>query len=218
MTSGFGAALREARQAAGWSLRELSARVHYNTGYLSKIENGLRPASVELAKRCDDELGTGGRLVELVPRAAPKAGQRPTPRQLPAHDPRLVGRDEDLRALDEMLVTNRMMIAIISGTAGVGKTTLALHWAQQIQDRYPDGQLYAGMRGFGPQAPVEPGRVLRGFLQDLGVAPQAIPPEEDERARCSAACSPTARSSWFSTTSATPNTSARCCPAARPVA
>jgi tetratricopeptide (TPR) repeat protein/transcriptional regulator with XRE-family HTH domain len=182
MTSGFGARLREARQAAGWSLRELSARVHYNTGYLSKIENGLRPASIELAKRCDDELGTGGALVELVPRAAPKSGQRPTPRQLPAHDPRVVGREDDLSALNAMLTTDRMTIAIISGTAGVGKTTLALHWAQQIQHRFPDGQLYAGLRGFGPQEPVDPGRVLRGFLQDLGVAPQGIPADQDERA------------------------------------
>jgi tetratricopeptide (TPR) repeat protein/transcriptional regulator with XRE-family HTH domain len=182
MTSGFGSRLRQARQAAGWSLRELAGRVHYNTGYLSKIENGLRPASIELAKRCDEELGTGGALVGLVPRVTPKSSQRPTPRQLPAHDPRVVGRAEDLRALDAMLAVDRMTIAVISGTAGVGKTTLALHWAHRIQARFPDGQLYAGMRGFGPQQPLDAGRVLRGFLQDLGVAPQAIPAEEDERA------------------------------------
>jgi tetratricopeptide (TPR) repeat protein/transcriptional regulator with XRE-family HTH domain len=181
MTSGFGNRLRQARQAAGWSLRELAGRVHYNTGYLSKIENGLRPASIELAKRCDEELGTGGALVELVPRVVPKSN-RPTPRQLPAHDPRLVGRVADIEALDAMLDSDRMTIAVISGTAGVGKTTLALHWAHRIQARFPDGQLYAGMRGFGPQAPLDAGRVLRGFLQDLGVAPQAIPAEEDERA------------------------------------
>ncbi|TCO65892.1 helix-turn-helix domain-containing protein [Actinocrispum wychmicini] len=181
MTSAFGSRLRQARQAAGWSLRELAGRVHYNTGYLSKIENGLRPASVELAKRCDEELGTGGALVELVPRVLPKSN-RPTPRQLPAHDPRVVGRVDDLRALDRTLDSDRMTIAVISGTAGVGKTTLALHWAHRIQSRFPDGQLYAGMRGFGPQAPLDTGRVLRGFLQDLGVAPQAVPAEADERA------------------------------------
>jgi tetratricopeptide (TPR) repeat protein/transcriptional regulator with XRE-family HTH domain len=181
MTSAFGSRLRQARQAAGWSLRELAGRVHYNTGYLSKIENGLRPASIELAKRCDDELGTGGALVELVPRVVPRSN-RPTPRQLPAHDPRVVGRVEDLRALDAMLAADRMTIAVISGTAGVGKTTLALHWAHQIQSKFPDGQLYAGMRGFGPQPPLDANRVLRAFLQDLGVAPQAIPADEDERA------------------------------------
>jgi tetratricopeptide (TPR) repeat protein/transcriptional regulator with XRE-family HTH domain len=182
MTSGFGNGLRQARQAAGWSLRELAGRVHYNTGYLSKIENGLRPASIELAKRCDEELGTGGALVQLIPPAPPKSGQRSTPRQLPAHDPRVVGRTDDLRALDAVLDDDRLTIAAISGTAGVGKTTLALHWAHQIQSRFPDGQLYAGLRGFGPQAPLDAGRVLRGFLQDLGVAPQAIPAEQDERA------------------------------------
>jgi tetratricopeptide (TPR) repeat protein/transcriptional regulator with XRE-family HTH domain len=176
----FGDRLREARLAAGWSLRELAGRVHYNTGYLSKIENGLRPASVELAKRCDAELGTT--LARLIPPAVPRSAQRPSPRQLPAHDPRIVDRQEDLKALNAMLDSDRMTIAVLSGTAGVGKTTLALYWAHQIQQRFPDGQLYADMRGFGSQSPVDAGRVLRGFLQDLGVAPQAIPAEEDERA------------------------------------
>jgi transcriptional regulator with XRE-family HTH domain/tetratricopeptide (TPR) repeat protein len=176
----FGSRLREARLAAGWSLRELAGRVHYNTGYLSKIENGLRPASVELAKRCDAELGTT--LARLIPPAVPKSAQRPAPRQLPAHEPRIVDREQDLAALDAMLDSDRMTIAILSGTGGVGKTTLALHWAHRIQQRFPDGQLYAAMRGYGPQQPVEASRILRGFLQDLGVAPQAIPAEEDERA------------------------------------
>ncbi|CAM4108145.1 hypothetical protein KIPE111705_40710 [Kibdelosporangium persicum] len=178
--SAFGKRLREARQAAGWSLRELSARVHYNTGYLSKIENGLRPASIELAKRCDAELGTT--LARLIPPSVPRSTQRPSPRQLPAHDPRIVDRAEDIKALDAMLDGDRMTIAVLSGTAGVGKTTLALHWAHRIQHRFPDGQLYAAMRGFGSQPPQDASRILRGFLQDLGVAPQAIPAEEDERA------------------------------------
>ncbi|ONI84432.1 hypothetical protein ALI144C_14825 [Actinosynnema sp. ALI-1.44] len=178
--SAFGKRLREARQAAGWSLRELSARVHYNTGYLSKIENGLRPASIELAKRCDAELGTT--LAQLIPPAVARSAQRPAPRQLPAHHPRIVNRAEDIAALDAMLDSDRMTIAVISGTAGVGKTTLALHWAHRIQHRFPDGQLYVAMHGFGPQPPLDASRVLRGFLQDLGVAPQAIPAEEDERA------------------------------------
>ncbi|MFC0109697.1 ATP-binding protein [Kibdelosporangium aridum] len=178
--SAFGKRLREARQAAGWSLRELSARVHYNTGYLSKIENGLRPASIELAKRCDAELGTT--LAQLIPPSVPRSMQRPAPRQLPAHDPRIVDRADDIQALDDMLDSDRMTIAVLSGTAGVGKTTLALHWAHRIQHRFPDGQLYAAMRGFGAQPPLEASRVLRAFLQDMGVAPQAIPAEEDERA------------------------------------
>jgi transcriptional regulator with XRE-family HTH domain len=62
----FGASLRERRIAAGLSLSELSARVFYSKGQLSKIENGVRPATVELARRCDVELGAQGKLAELV--------------------------------------------------------------------------------------------------------------------------------------------------------
>ena len=64
--STFGERLRAARQDAGWSLRELAARVHYNTGYLSKIENGLKPPQPALARRCDAELEAGGALVDAA--------------------------------------------------------------------------------------------------------------------------------------------------------
>jgi tetratricopeptide (TPR) repeat protein len=69
------------------------------------------------------------------------------------------------------------VISAIGGTAGVGKTALAVHWAHQVASRFGDGQLYVNLRGFvhadGPAAPAE---AIRGFLYALGVAPERIPP------------------------------------------
>ena len=74
------------------------------------------------------------------------------------------------------------MISAIGGTAGVGKTALAVHWAHQVAGRFPDGQLYVNLRGYDPGQPVPAADALAGFLRSLGVPGQDIPPETDERA------------------------------------
>jgi tetratricopeptide (TPR) repeat protein len=75
-----------------------------------------------------------------------------------------------------------VVISAIGGTAGVGKTALALHWAHQVTDRFPDGQLYVNLRGYDPDQPLPAMGALAAFLRSLGVPGQDIPQEETERA------------------------------------
>lgn len=99
----------------------------------------------------------------------------PVPRQLPAA-PNLVGRAAEMDRLTAVLDGGtRSPICVVSGTAGVGKTALAVRLAYQVADRFPDGQLYADLNGFGAYPPTEPSEVLYGFLHALGVDPSAIP-------------------------------------------
>ncbi|MBO0823922.1 MAG: tetratricopeptide repeat protein [Actinobacteria bacterium] len=75
------------------------------------------------------------------------------------------------------------MISAIGGTAGIGKTTLAVRWAHQVADRFPDGQLYVNLRGFDPvRSSVHPAEAIRGFLDALGVDPAHIPVEPEAQA------------------------------------
>ncbi|MER7349715.1 BTAD domain-containing putative transcriptional regulator [Streptomyces aurantiacus] len=111
----------------------------------------------------------------------PPRPARPVPRQLPPWPATFVGRGRELAALDVLLKepaegSGRPTIFAVGGTGGVGKSWLALHWAHQHLDRFPDGQLYAALCGFDPAGePVPPDRVLRGFLDALGTPLQEIP-------------------------------------------
>ena len=108
-------------------------------------------------------------------RASESATHATVPRQLPTAVPYFAGRASELAVLDRMLddacqAAAGVVISAIGGTAGVGKTALALHWAHRVASRFPDGQLYANLRGFDPSGrPAEPADVLRAFLDALGV-------------------------------------------------
>jgi transcriptional regulator with XRE-family HTH domain len=110
----------------------------------------------------------------------------PVPRQLPADLPGFVGRTTELAWLDRLLElakrTSTVVIAVVTGTAGVGKTALAVHWAHRVKNRFPHGQLYADLHGFGPEPPAAPQRVLDGYLAGLGVRPTGIPRDLDAKA------------------------------------
>lgn len=112
---------------------------------------------------------------------------RPVPRQLPGDVRGFVGRDRELEQLDRLLAgggvqPNAVGIAVISGTAGVGKTTLALHWAHRVRDRFPDGQLYVDLRGYAVGTPEGATVVLDRFLRALDIANAAVPADIEEKA------------------------------------
>ena len=115
--------------------------------------------------------------VEAPPPAAP------SPRQLPADVAGFTGRREHLKQLDELLPggdrrETAVVISTITGTAGVGKTALAVHWGHRVSDRFPDGQLYIDLRGHAQAEPVRPIDALAQFLRGLGVPAGDIPAEE----------------------------------------
>ncbi len=105
--------------------------------------------------------------------------QRPVPRQLPADVATFAGREDVLKYLDEIVPrdpTPDPAVAVVHGPAGVGKTALAVHWAHQVAERFPDGQLYVNLRGFDPSGPaLAAADTLRGFLDALGTPPDQIP-------------------------------------------
>ncbi|WP_240958011.1 AfsR/SARP family transcriptional regulator [Streptomyces chilikensis] len=121
-------------------------------------------------------------------RPAGAAKIRPVPRQLPAPPSVFVGRERELADLDALLKqpcdTNPLLvIAAIGGVGGVGKTWLALRWAHEKLDAFPDGQLYVNLRGYDPSGePVSPRMAVRGFLDALGADPARIPADPDAQA------------------------------------
>jgi DNA-binding SARP family transcriptional activator len=125
-----------------------------------------------------------------TPAASAEAPAGPAPRQLPAAVAGFTGRAAELAALTRMLdqagagTPGTVVISAIGGTAGVGKTALALHWAHQVATRFGDGQLYVNLRGYDSSPPVTAADALAGFLRALGLPGANIPPEADERAAC----------------------------------
>jgi len=108
------------------------------------------------------------------------------PRELPAAIGQFTGRARELRALTGMLdgPAGTVVISAIAGAAGIGKTALAVQWAHQVADRFPDGQLYVNLRGFHPSGkPVPAAAAVRGFLEALGVQAERIPADLDAQAR-----------------------------------
>jgi tetratricopeptide (TPR) repeat protein len=113
-----------------------------------------------------------------------RGGRRlpPTPAQLPANPPAFTGRAQQLSELDKLLRagSDTVVISAIDGTAGVGKTALALQWAHQVADQFPDGQLYVNLRGFDASGQVmEPATAVRGFLDALEVPSQRTSADPD---------------------------------------
>lgn len=89
---------------------------------------------------------------------------------LPISFPHFVGRCAELAELDRSLDKDGLGVIVIDGMAGVGKTTLAVQWANHVRHRFPDGVLHLDLRGFAPiSAQVSPMSALRALCRSLGV-------------------------------------------------
>lgn len=122
--------------------------------------------------------------VRLV--TAPRWQGAVRPAQLPADLEDFTGRARDVRLLTELAGSagsqpGIVPVCVVTGPAGIGKTSLAVHVSHQLRDRFPDGQLYAQL-GAGGDRPAGSGQVLGAFLRSLGIAPGKIPAGEPERA------------------------------------
>jgi tetratricopeptide (TPR) repeat protein len=119
--------------------------------------------------------------LRAVPLAEPVG---PVPHQLPAAPGSFTGRADELATLTAAVDTTArsgttLVISAIAGAGGMGKTWLALHWAHQHIDRFPDGQLFVDLRGFSPDSqPMSAEVAVRGFLDALGVEPGHIPVDQ----------------------------------------
>ncbi len=189
------------QQATGWE--PLNEQVH---AWLmtALAADGQQAAALaiydQLRLRLDEQLGVlpGRELAEahvrvlrqelpaaLSPARPPApAAMGTAPRQLPAAVPHFTGRATELGRLASLVdgSAGTVVVSAIGGTAGVGKTALAVHWAHQVADRFPDGQLYVNLRGYDPGHPVAAADALAGFLQALGVPADDVPGGQDERA------------------------------------
>jgi DNA-binding SARP family transcriptional activator len=124
-----------------------------------------------------------------APRIAMATPQVPAvPSQLPADIPDFTGRAEQVECLCDLFSdvldghagTGAVVVSLVAGAGGLGKTTLAVHVAHRLRTRFPDGQLYVNLRGASDQ-PATPSEVLARFLRELAVDEAQLPASEDER-------------------------------------
>lgn len=174
-----GAQLASRRVQMGLTQEDLAARTQLSVRTISDIERGrtLRPRSRSL-RLLSTALALDGEPDPLP--AEPDPGFRPVlPRQLPLAPRWFAGRRRELHELTALLAETARTapLAVVSGPAGIGKSTLAVSWAHQVADRFPEGQLYADLHG-----PADPAEVLRDFLVALHVPAERVPTAPDARA------------------------------------
>ncbi|WP_185921565.1 BTAD domain-containing putative transcriptional regulator [Streptomyces sp. WAC06614] len=126
--------------------------------------HGTEPGALLLAAR--DRLTTSGRVSAI---------------QIPLPDADFTGRAREIAWLDRAASAPEPTPLLVTGAAGIGKTSLVLHWAHDAVERFPDGRFHLDLRGFDEAEPVEPGVVLTAFLRALGVDDAEIPRDLEER-------------------------------------
>ncbi|WP_432990113.1 AfsR/SARP family transcriptional regulator [Dactylosporangium sp. CA-233914] len=140
-------------------------------------ERVLSGPAVDGSRRSVGDPDASGDLVTSAAATRPIA----RPRQLPADLAAFTGRDD---LTPEPAPPGRATVRTIAGMGGIGKTTLAVHWAHLVAGEYPDGQLYVNLRGFDPTGrAMDPGEAIRGFLESLGIPPHRVPADAEAQVR-----------------------------------
>lgn len=127
--------------------------------------------------------------IEQAPDVSIQTSNTPVPRQLPAETIGFTGRKAELSELQGLLpdkdgrtAGQPTSIVAIEGTAGVGKTALAIRFALRVADRFPDGSIYLNLRGHGPGEPMDTATALAALLGSLGVPGDHAPSDIESRA------------------------------------
>jgi transcriptional regulator with XRE-family HTH domain/Tfp pilus assembly protein PilF len=188
----FGDLVRVHRRRLGLTQDDLAAKAGLGVRSVREIERGVtRRARGSTVRVLADALGLSGEDRERFYQAgageadlAAPAGPtpaRPIPAQLPAALAGFAGRHDYLDRLTALISEDArtpptVVISAIAGTAGIGKSALAVHWAHRVRDSFPDGQLYVNLRGFDPSGSImPPAEAVRGFLDALAVPPDRTP-------------------------------------------
>jgi tetratricopeptide (TPR) repeat protein/transcriptional regulator with XRE-family HTH domain len=205
--AGFGGLLRELRTQAGLTQEELAEAATLSQRSVSDLERGINAtARKDTARMLAGALGLDGQARTLFEAAA--QGRRPAAaalsaaqetgtaggsaaaaRALPRDIASFTGRQAELGQLMAQLtdaaVGGVVGICAIGGMAGIGKTTLAVHAAHQLADRFPDGQFFLPLHGHTPgQRPVDPADALASLLLTAEIGAREIPAGLEARAGC----------------------------------
>jgi tetratricopeptide (TPR) repeat protein/transcriptional regulator with XRE-family HTH domain len=184
----FGGWVRQRRTRLVLTQEELAERAQVSVRTIQMLEAGRlprhRPAT---RRRLTDALGHAHEALGRAEVARPVPGLPLPPGQLPAAVHGFAGRHAELARLDTMLHEAEgqptALVVVLCGMAGVGKTSLAVHWAHRAAHRFDGGQLHVDLRGFDPAGtPMEPSAAARMFLGALGAPPASVPAGLDEQA------------------------------------
>lgn len=174
----FGTWVRLRRRRLELTQEELAELSGVSVRTVQSLESGRVGGSRPATRR---------RIIEAL--SGPERQPRPAvvPARLPRGTATVTGRGRELSYLDDLLAVaesdeDESPVVVISGVPGAGKTALALHWANRVASRFPDGQLHLDLRGFGPDRQLTPSEALGSLLGSLGIPEREAPRDEAEAA------------------------------------